>query len=74
MVPDKLKEMLGNYIGKNPKPTYIVKMTLDEMAFYELTEKVWGIAQNSCSSASQAAIAIAAMETPSKTTITVRLI
>ena len=25
MVPDKLKEMLGNYIGKTPKPTYIVK-------------------------------------------------
>jgi hypothetical protein len=59
MVPDKLKEMLGNYVGKNPKPTYIVKMTPEEMAFYELTEKAWGITPNSCSSASQAAIAIA---------------
>ena len=58
MVPDKLKEMLGNYIGKNPKPTYIVKMTAEEMAFYELTEKSWGITPNSCSSASQAAIAV----------------
>lgn len=58
MVPDKLKEMLGNYIGKNPKPTFIVKMTPEEMAFYELTEKAWGISPNSCSSASQAAIAV----------------
>lgn len=58
MVADKLKEMLGNYIGKSPKPTYIVKMTPEEMAFYELTEKAWGIAPNSCSSAGQAAIAV----------------
>lgn len=25
MTPDKLAEMIGNYIGKNPKTTYIVK-------------------------------------------------
>lgn len=60
MTQDKLAEMLGNYIGKSPKTTYIVKMTADEMAFYELTEKVWGIQPNSCSSASQAAIAVTA--------------
>lgn len=60
MTQDKLAEMLGNYIGKSPKPTHIVKMTADEMAFYELTEKVWTIAENSCSSAGQAAIAVAA--------------
>ena len=59
MVPEKLKEMLGNYVTKNPKPTYIVKMTPEEMAFYELSEKAWGITPNSCSSASQAATAIA---------------
>lgn len=58
MTQDKLAEMLSNYIGKNPKPTYIVKMTAEEMAFYELTEKAWGITPNSCSSAGQAAIAI----------------
>jgi len=58
MTQDKLAEMIGNYIGKNPKPTYIVKMTADEMAFYELTEKAWGIQPNSCSSAGQAAIAV----------------
>ncbi|KQC03544.1 MAG: hypothetical protein APR53_04960 [Methanoculleus sp. SDB] len=58
MMPDKLAEMLGNYIGKSPKPTYIVKMTADEMAFYDLTEKAWGIQPNSCSSAGQAAIAV----------------
>jgi hypothetical protein len=60
MTQDKLAEMIGNYIGKNPKPTYIVKMTADEMAFYELTEKAWGIQPNSCSSAGQAAIAVTA--------------
>ena len=58
MTQDKLVEMLGNYIGKTPKPTYIVKMTAEEMSFYELTEKAWGIAPNSCSSAGQAAIAV----------------
>ena len=60
MTQDKLAEMLANYIGKSPKPTYIVKMTADEMAFYELTEKAWGISPNSCSSAGQAAMAITA--------------
>lgn len=60
MTQDKLAEMLGNYIGKSPKPTYIVKMTADEMAFYELTEKAWGVQPNSCSSAGQAAIAVTA--------------
>ncbi len=58
MTQDKLAEMLGNYIGKNPKPTYIVKMTPEEMAFYELTERAWSIPVNSCSSAGQAAIAV----------------
>ena len=60
MTQDKLAEMIGNYIGKNPKPTYLVKMTPDEKAFYELTEKTWKIQKNSCSSASQAAILVAA--------------
>jgi hypothetical protein len=60
MTQDKLAEMLGNYIGKTPKPTYIVKMTAEEKAFYELTEKAWGIEPNSCSSAGQAAIAVVA--------------
>jgi len=58
MTPEKLAEMLGNYIGKKPKPTYIVKMTPEEKAFYELTEKAWGIPTNSCSSASQAMRAV----------------
>lgn len=58
MTQGKLAEMIGNYVGKSPKPTYIVKMTADERAFYELTEKVWGITANSCSSAGQAAIAV----------------
>lgn len=58
MTQEKLAEMIGNYIGKSPKPTYIVKMTAGEMAFYELTEKAWRIPANSCSSAAQAAIAV----------------
>ena len=59
MSPDKLKEMLGNYIGgAKSKDTYIVKMTDDEMAFYSLTEKAWGITPNSCGTAGQAAMAI----------------
>jgi hypothetical protein len=58
MTQDKLAEMLANYIGKSAKPTFIVKMTPEEMAFYELTEKAWGIPVNSCSSPGQAAIAV----------------
>jgi hypothetical protein len=60
MTQEKLAEMLGNHIGKSPKPTYIVKMTAEEMAFYELTEKAWDIQPNSCLSAGQAAIAVTA--------------
>lgn len=60
MTQDKLAEMIGNYIGKSPRPTYIVKMTADEMAFYKLTEKAWRIPANSCSSAGQAAMAVSA--------------
>lgn len=58
MSVDKLSEMIGNYVGKNPKPTYIVKMTAEEMAFYKLTEYAWGVAENSCSSVSQAGISV----------------
>jgi hypothetical protein len=54
MTPDKLSEMIGNYIGKSPKPTYIVSLTEEEKAFYELTEQAWGITANHCSSPSQA--------------------
>lgn len=50
MTPDKLSEMIGNYIGKNPKPTYIVSLTEEEKAFYELTEGAWNITPNTCSS------------------------
>lgn len=54
MTPDKLAEMIGNYIGKAPKSTYIVSLTEDEKAFYDLTEYAWNIAANTCSSPSQA--------------------
>jgi hypothetical protein len=63
MSPDKLAEMLGNYIGSigkptKPKATYIVKMTAEEKAFYELTEKAWQLPPNSCSSPLGAANAV----------------
>jgi hypothetical protein len=58
MTQDKLAEMLANYIGKSAKPTYIVQMTAEEKAFYELTEKAWRIAKDSCSSTGQAAMIV----------------
>jgi hypothetical protein len=62
MTQDKLAEMLSDYIRDSSKPSYkpayIVKMTADEMSFYELTEKAWNIPANSCSSPGQAAIAV----------------
>jgi hypothetical protein len=62
MTQDKLAEMLGNYIGKTPKPkpTFIVKMNQEEKAFCEFTERAWGIPANSCTSAGQAARAVEA--------------
>lgn len=54
MTPDKLSEMIGNYIGKTPKSTYIVSLTEEEKAFYELTENAWKITANTCSSPQQA--------------------
>lgn len=54
MTPDKLSEMIGNYIGKNPKATYIVNLTPEEKVFYELTENAWNITANTCSSPQQA--------------------
>ena len=54
MTPDKLAEMIGNYIGKNPKSTYIVSLTEEEKAFYELTESAWNITPDTCSSPQQA--------------------
>lgn len=58
MTADKLAEMIGNCVGKQHNPTFILKMTADEKAFYELTESVWNISKNTCSSASQAAISV----------------
>lgn len=55
MTPEKLAEMIGNYIGKAPKPTYIVKMTPAEKTFYEATEKAWMVPATTCSSPSQVA-------------------
>lgn len=58
MTPDKLSEMIGNYIGKRPKSTYIVSLTEEEKAFYELTENAWNITANTCSSPQQAGMLV----------------
>ena len=50
MTPDKLSEMIGNYISKSPKSTYIVNLTEEEKAFYELTEEAWGLDADTCTS------------------------
>lgn len=55
MTPDKLAEMIGDYIGKTPKSTYIVSLTDEEKAFYELTEKAWKLETDACTSPSHAA-------------------
>lgn len=54
MTPEKLSEMLANYMNKKSKPTYIVSLTDNEKAFYEMTEAAWRITPNSCSSPTQA--------------------
>ncbi len=61
MTPDKLSEMIANYIGKNnAKSTYIVSLTESEKAFYEITETAWGLLSDSCSSPSHAGALILA--------------
>lgn len=55
MSPDKLAEMIANYIGKpNSKTAYIVSLTPEEKAFYEITEEAWSIPTDSCSSPNHA--------------------
>ena len=56
MTPDKMAEMIGNYIGKSPKTTYIELMTAKEKAFYDTTEAAWGVPATTCSSPSQVGI------------------
>lgn len=58
MSAEKLSEMIGNYISGKSNPTYIVKMTLEEKAFYEVTEKAWELDANSCAHISQAQNAV----------------
>jgi len=60
MTPDKLAEMIANYVTKKAKTTYIVSLTEDEKAFYEMTEEAWRITPNTCSSPTQAGTLIQA--------------
>jgi hypothetical protein len=56
---DTLAFMLSDYIGNTNlskyKDTYIARMTVDERAFYALSEKAFGIIPNSCATVSVAA-------------------
>ena len=60
MSPDKLSEMIANYMNKKSKTTYIVSLTETEKAFYEMTEEAWRITPNTCSSPTQAGTLIQA--------------
>ena len=59
MTAEKLSEMLGDYLGylarggKEPRETFIVEMTEEERAFYDLTQRAWGISAASCTSVAQ---------------------
>ncbi len=53
MYPEKLAELIGNCVGKNNE-SYIVKMTPEEKAFYELTGSVWQIDENALTSPAKA--------------------
>jgi hypothetical protein len=59
---DTLSVMLSEYIGNTNlakyKDSYIARMTVDEKAFYELSEKAFGILPNSCATVSVASIAV----------------
>lgn len=59
---DMLSIMLSEYIGNSNltkyKDSYIARMTADEKAFYELSEKAFGILPNSCATVSVASIAV----------------
>lgn len=54
MTAEKLSEMIGNYIGKSAKATYIVNLTDEEKAFYDLTAVAWNLDADACTSPSHA--------------------
>ena len=66
MTVDIMGEMLGSYIGTyldeskaaKYKDAYLVKMTEEEKAFYELTEKAFGLTENQCASPGQASLLV----------------
>lgn len=56
---DKLAEMIKNCMDlRKPINSSIVKMTPEEIAFYDLTKKAWGITSTTISTADQASIQI----------------
>lgn len=55
MTPEKLSDMIANHMSHKGDATFIVRMTPEEKAFYDLTSTVWGFQNNICSSVSGAA-------------------
>lgn len=59
---ETLAFMLSDYIGNSNlakyKDTYIARMTVDEKAFYALSEKAFGILPDSCATVGTAAISV----------------
>jgi len=59
---DTMAGMVSDYIGNSNlakyKDTYIARMTLDEKAFYDLSEKVFDLLPNSCATVGVAALEI----------------
>lgn len=64
MTAERLAEMIGNYVaylakgGKEPRTTFLVKMTQEERAFYKLTQDAWGIGAQRCTSIKRAVSAV----------------
>ncbi len=54
MTREKLATTIAAPFAKQPKPCYIVNQTPEEKAFYELTERVWDLRQDECTSPSHA--------------------
>jgi hypothetical protein len=53
MTADKPAEMIANELQRKANDTYIVRMTQEEKAFYELTSKAWSIDIEHCVSVKQ---------------------
>ena len=56
--PEKVSEMIANYMGKAQKTSYIVSLTESEKAFYKMTNEAWGLGDDLCTSPAQAGMRV----------------